>query len=102
MSLGYIFGIELKFFMKFTPRRGRQRIFKRPVAIVPKRGEEWTASIDFKNGLLLRKLVTSDYKIIPRRITKMSASQHRAISRAVKNARIGAILPFVMIRETRD
>jgi small subunit ribosomal protein S18 len=89
--------------MKFTPRRGRQRVFKRPVAIVPKADhQECAATIDFKNVALLRKLITSDGKIIPRRITKMNASQHRAISRAVKNARIGALLPFVMIRPTRD
>ena len=89
--------------MKFTPRRGRQRVFKRPVAIVPKADhKECAATIDFKNVGLLRKLITREGKIIPRYVTKMSASQHRAISRALKNARIGALLPFVRIQPTRD
>lgn len=88
--------------MKFTPRRGRQRAFKRPVAILQKSGQElsqWT--IDYKNVSLLRKLITIEGKIIPRRITKMNAKQHRAIVRAIKNARMAALLPFVTIIPTR-
>lgn len=88
--------------MKFTPRRGRQRAFKRPVAIVQKREHvvgQWT--IDYKNVSLLRKLITNEGKIIPRRITGMNAKQHRAIARAIKNARMAALLPFVALTPTR-
>jgi len=87
--------------MKFTPRRGKQRAFKRPVAILQKREQglcQW--SIDYKNVSLLRKLITNEGKIIPRRITGMSAKQHRAIARAIKNARMAALLPFVAITPT--
>ena len=88
--------------MKFKPRRGRQRAFQRPVAIVQKREHvvgQWT--IDYKNVSLLRKLITNEGKIIPRRITGMNAKQHRAIARAIKNARMAALLPFVALTPTR-
>ena len=88
--------------MKFTPRRDRQRAFKRPVAILHKREQvfgQW--SIDYKNVSLLRKLITNEGKIIPRRITGMSAKQHRGLVRAIKNARMAALLPFVALTSTR-
>lgn len=88
--------------MKFTPRRGRQRAFKRPVALLQKRDQDisqWT--IDYKNVSLLRKLVTNEGKIIPRRISGMTTKQHRAIARAIKNARMAALLPFVALTQKR-
>ena len=83
--------------MKFSPRR-RQRSFKRPIAIVQKKSQEycqWT--IDYKNVALLQKLITHEGKIIPRRITKMNAKQHRAITNAIKNARMAGFLPFINV-----
>ncbi|MCK4256483.1 30S ribosomal protein S18, partial [candidate division WOR-3 bacterium] len=35
------------------------------------------------------------HKIIPRRITKLCAKHQRAIQRAIKKARVIALLPFV-------
>jgi small subunit ribosomal protein S18 len=51
--------------------------------------------IDYKNAKLLQKFITDQGKIIPRRITGLSAKQHREVVRAVKKARQIAILPFV-------
>lgn len=51
--------------------------------------------IDYKDERLLRKFVTERGKIIPRRVTGVSAKTQRRIARAVKRARIMALLPFV-------
>lgn len=39
--------------------------------------------IDYKNTYLLRKFVTVQGKIIPRRLTKLTAKQHRFIVKSV-------------------
>jgi small subunit ribosomal protein S18 len=52
-------------------------------------------TIDYKNILLLRKFITIEGKILPRRLTSLTAKQHRAIAKAIKNARMMGLLPFV-------
>ncbi len=52
-------------------------------------------TVDYKNVLLLKKFMTPSHKIIPRRITKLCAKHQRAIQRAIKKARVIALLPFV-------
>ncbi len=51
--------------------------------------------IDYKDAKLLQKFVTDQGKIIPRRITGLSAKQHRELVRAIKRARQLAIMPYV-------
>lgn len=51
--------------------------------------------IDYKDGKKLHKFISDQGKIIPRRITGLSAKQHRELVRAIKRARQVAILPFV-------
>ncbi|MBU1099911.1 MAG: 30S ribosomal protein S18 [Bacteroidetes bacterium] len=51
--------------------------------------------IDYKDGKKLQKFVTDQGKIIPRRITGLSAKQHRELVRAIKRARQIAVMPFV-------
>jgi len=51
--------------------------------------------IDYKDAKLLQKFVTDQGKIIPRRITGLSAKQHRELVRAIKRARQVAIMPYV-------
>jgi small subunit ribosomal protein S18 len=51
--------------------------------------------IDYKDERLLRKFITENGKIIPRRVTGVSAKTQRKLSRAIKRARIMALLPFV-------
>jgi small subunit ribosomal protein S18 len=51
--------------------------------------------IDYKNAKQLQKFVTDQGKIIPRRITGLSAKQHRELVRAIKRARQLAIMPYV-------
>jgi small subunit ribosomal protein S18 len=54
-----------------------------------------TDYIDYKDSKKLQKFISDQGKIIPRRITGLSAKQHRELVRAIKRARQVAILPFV-------
>jgi small subunit ribosomal protein S18 len=51
--------------------------------------------IDYKDVDLLRKFITERGKILPRRITGLTAKQQRALTVSIKRARIIALLPFV-------
>ena len=51
--------------------------------------------IDYKDQKQLQKFLTDQGKIIPRRITGLTAKQHRELVQAIKRARHLAILPFV-------
>ena len=51
--------------------------------------------IDYKDSKRLQKFVTDQGKIIPRRITGLSAKQHRELVRAIKRARQIAIMPYI-------
>ncbi len=51
--------------------------------------------IDYKDSKKLQKFVTDQGKIIPRRITGLSAKQHRELVRAIKRARHIAVMPYV-------
>lgn len=51
--------------------------------------------IDYKDVELLKKYVTERGKILPRRITGLTAKQQRDLTLAIKRARIMALLPFI-------
>lgn len=51
--------------------------------------------IDYKDVDLLRKFVTERGKILPRRITGLTAQQQRDLTLAIKRARLVALLPFI-------
>jgi len=53
------------------------------------------SSIDYTNLKQLQKHITEQGKILPRRVTKLSAKEHRALTRAIKQARILGLLPFL-------
>jgi small subunit ribosomal protein S18 len=50
--------------------------------------------IDYKDSKNFKNLLTDQGKIIPRRITGLSAKQHRELVRAIKRARQIAIMPL--------
>ncbi len=52
-------------------------------------------TVDYKNIELLKKFVTERGKILPRRITGVSARFQRLLCNAIKRARMVALLPFV-------
>lgn len=51
--------------------------------------------IDYKDVELLRKFITERGKILPRRITGLTAQQQRDLTIAIKRARLLALLPFI-------
>ncbi len=50
--------------------------------------------IDYRDERLLRRFVNERGKLLPRRITGTSAYWQRKLAKAVKRARMMAILPF--------
>jgi len=54
-----------------------------------------TEHIDYKDIERLRKFITERGKIIPSRISGNCAKHQRQLARAIKRARIIALLPFV-------
>lgn len=54
-----------------------------------------TDPIDYKDVDLLRKYITERGKILPRRITGLTAKQQRQLTKSIKQARVIALLPFI-------
>ncbi len=55
---------------------------------------EGAPKIDYKDVRLLQRFISETGKIIPRRITATTAKEQRALAKAIKRARILALLPF--------
>ena len=53
--------------------------------------------IDYKDVKLLRRFVTEQGKIMPRRVTGTSAKMHRKLIRAIKRARNIALIPYTSL-----
>ena len=52
--------------------------------------------IDYKDIKLLLRFVSERGKIVPSRITAVSAGKQRLLARAIKRARYLALLPYVL------
>ncbi|MGI9392544.1 MAG: 30S ribosomal protein S18 [Parvibaculales bacterium] len=50
--------------------------------------------IDYKDVRLLQRYISERGKIVPSRISAVSASKQRALARAIKRARYLALLPY--------
>lgn len=70
------------------PSNYRRFYRRRQKQIVP-------AYVDWKDVEYLQKFVPERGKIMPRRISGVSAKDQRRIARAIKRARVMALLPFV-------
>ena len=77
-------GVDQEFIEKM-PRRFQRR---RPRQVVPD-------YIDWKDVDYLKQYIPERGKIMPRRISGISAKDQRRISKAIKRARMMALLPFV-------
>ena len=53
---------------------------------------------DYKDPQTLRHFVTDRGKIVPRRISGLSAKQQRSLTRAIKRARMIALLPYTAVK----
>jgi small subunit ribosomal protein S18 len=67
---------------------GRRFVRRRPRQSVPD-------YVDWKDVDFLRRFVPERGKIMPRRISGISAKDQRRIAKAIKRARSMALLPFV-------
>lgn len=74
--------------------RGRRPFFRRQKSC-PFSGPR-APKIDYKDTKLLQRFVSERGKIVPRRITAVSAKKQRELARAIKRARNIALLPFVI------
>lgn len=52
--------------------------------------------IDYKDVKLLQRYISERGKIVPSRITAVSAKKQRELARAIKRARFLALLPFAL------
>ena len=52
--------------------------------------------IDYKDVKLLQRFLSERGKIVPSRITAVSAKKQRALSKAIKRARYLALIPYVV------
>ena len=52
--------------------------------------------IDYKDIKLLQRFVSERGKIVPSRITAVSAKKQRVLAQAIKRARILALLPYLI------
>ena len=55
-----------------------------------------TVVIDYKNPALLKYFLSDRGKIVPARISSVSAAQQRQITKAIKRARILALIPYTV------
>jgi small subunit ribosomal protein S18 len=53
-----------------------------------------TENIDYKDVDKLKKYITDRGKILPKRVTGTCAIHQREVTRAIKRARIVALLPY--------
>lgn len=56
---------------------------------------EINQKINYKDVDLLKLFITEQGKIIPRRLTGVTLQQQRQIAKAIKRARLIALLPFI-------
>ena len=52
--------------------------------------------IDYKDLVTLKNYITETGKIVPSRITAVSAKKQRELARAIKRARFLGLLPYVI------
>ena len=71
-------------------KRVRRAPKKKVCAFCVEKAEE----IDYKDVAKLKRFITEKGKIIPRRTSGVCAEHQRALSTAIKRARVMALLPF--------
>ena len=71
----------------------KQRVIRKKVCYFTKNNITF---IDYKDVELLKKFISANGKIIPRRVTGTSAKYQRMLATAIKRARQMALLPYVI------
>ena len=78
-----------------APAGGARRPFFRRRKVCPFSGSA-APKIDYKDVKLLQRYVSERGKIVPSRITAVSAKKQRELAKAIKRARFLALLPYVV------
>ena len=81
--------------MAFSSQGGARRPFFRRRKTCPFSGAN-APKIDYKDVKLLQRYVSERGKIVPSRITAVSSKKQRELTRAIKRARMLALLPFIV------
>ena len=71
----------------------KQRVGYKKVCYFTKNKIEY---IDYKDVELLKKFISANGKITPRRVTGTSAKYQRMLTTAIKRARQMAVLPYIV------
>ncbi|HXW21969.1 MAG TPA: 30S ribosomal protein S18 [Rhodomicrobium sp.] len=74
---------------------GARRPFYRRRKTCPFTGDN-APVIDYKDVRLLQRFVSERGKIVPSRITAVSAKKQRELAKAIKRARFLGLLPYVL------
>ncbi len=74
---------------------GQRRAFQRRRKTCPFSGEGAPA-IDYKDVKLLQRFTSERGKIVPSRITAVSAKKQRELAKAIKRARFLGLMPYVL------
>jgi small subunit ribosomal protein S18 len=74
---------------------GQRRPFFRRKKTCPFSGAN-APKIDYKDTKLLQRFISERGKIVPSRITAVSAKKQRLLAKAIKRARFMALLPYVI------
>jgi small subunit ribosomal protein S18 len=61
--------------------------------------ENGITEINYKDVKLLRRFITDQGKIMPRRVTGTSAKMHRKVVREIKRARNIALIPYTNVNQ---
>jgi small subunit ribosomal protein S18 len=86
-------GTEHKGIVRAAVKGGRRPFFRRRKTC-PFTGEN-APKIDYKDVKLMTRYLSERGKIVPSRITAVSAKKQRELARAIKRARFLALLPYV-------
>ena len=74
-----------------SAKKSYKRVPRRKVCVFC---QEKVEVIDYKDVARLKKFVTESGKMLPRRMSGTCAKHQRELSKAIKRARIAALLPF--------
>lgn len=90
--------------MAFIRKDAKKDFKKRKMKRMPKKKAMRVniAEINYKNLRFLQQFVSDRGKLLPRRITNVSARSQRAIAAAVRQARMLSYLPFTGNQVMRD
>lgn len=73
----------------------RKKVFFRKSRSCPFTGPQ-APKIDYKDTRLLQRYTSERGKIVPVRVSSVSATKQRELARAIKRARFLALMPYVV------